>query len=87
MLAAKRLELLRGLVSQSGLIGVLVNPDNSNVESNIADLQAAGGTLNQVLHVEKARTAEEIDHAFSAFATRKAVAPLVNTDPSYLGRC
>ena len=87
VLAAKRLELLREIVSQSGLIGVLVNPDNSNAESNIADLQAAGGTLNQVLHVEKARTAEEIDHAFSGFAARKAVAPLVNTDPFYLGRC
>ena len=65
---------------------MLVNPDNSNAESDIADLQAAGRTLDQVLHVEKARTAEEIDHAFSAFAARKAVALLVNTDPFYLGR-
>ena len=86
VLAAKRLELLREIVSQGGLIGVLVNPDNSNAESDIADLQAAGRTLDQVLHVEKARTAEEIDHAFSGFAARKAVALLVNTDPFYLGR-
>jgi putative ABC transport system substrate-binding protein len=86
VLAVKRLELLRELIPKGGLIGVLVNPDNSNAENDIVDLQAAGRTLNQPLQFEKARTAEEIDTALSRFAAGRTMALLVNTDPFYLGR-
>jgi putative ABC transport system substrate-binding protein len=85
-LAAKRLQLLRDLVPNLGVIGVLVNPDNPNAATDPQDLKDAAEAINQKLSFLQARTPDEIDQAFASFAAQKLRAVLVNTDPYYLGR-
>ncbi len=85
-LAAKRLQLLRDLVSELGSIGVLINPDNPNAASDPQDLRDAAETVNMKLSFLEARTPDEITQAFASFAAQKLKAVLVNTDPYYLGR-
>ena len=85
-LAAKRLELLRDLVPNIGLVGVLVNPNNPNAATDPQDLQDAAATLGLQLSFLQASTPDEITAAFASFAAQKLKAVLVNTDPYYLGR-
>jgi putative ABC transport system substrate-binding protein len=84
-LAAKRLQLLRDLVSELGSIGVLINPDNPNAASDPQDLRDAAETVNMKLSFLEARTPDEITQAFAGFAAQNLKAVLVNTDPYYLG--
>jgi putative ABC transport system substrate-binding protein len=86
VLAAKRLELLRQLVPNVELVGVLVNPNNPNAATDPRDLQSAAATLGVRLVFLQASTPEEIAKAFSSFAAQGLKAVLVNTDPYYLGR-
>jgi putative ABC transport system substrate-binding protein len=85
-LAAKRLQLLRDLIPDLGLIGVLVNPDNPNAATDPQDLEEAAATLGLKLSFLQARTPDEITKAFASLAAQKVKAVLVNTDPYYLGQ-
>ena len=85
-LAAKRLQLLRDLIPDLRLIGVLVNPGNPNAATDPQDLRDAAGSVGLKLSFLDARTPDEIDRAFASFAAQKLKAVLVNTDPYYLGR-
>jgi putative tryptophan/tyrosine transport system substrate-binding protein len=86
VLAAKRLDLLRDLVPDVRLIGVLVNPDNPNAATDPQDLRDAAATLGLQLSFLQASTPDEIATAFASFAAQRLKAVLVNTDPYYLGR-
>lgn len=85
-LAAKRLELLRDLVPDVNLIGVLFNPNNPNAATDPQDLRDAAATLGLQLFFLQASTPDEISTAFSSFAAQRLKAVLVNTDPYYLSR-
>jgi ABC-type uncharacterized transport system substrate-binding protein len=87
VLAEKRLELLRDLVPKGRLFGVLVNPSNVNAESDMRILSEAGRRLGLDVAVLQARTEDEIDRAFAAFAEQhKVAAVLVNGDPYFVNR-
>jgi len=65
-LMPKRLELLSELVAQIGVvIALLVNPNNTNAESIIGDVQKAAYAKGMQLHIVKAGTEAEIDTAFA----------------------
>src|SRR5262249_21574082 len=83
-LLAKRLGLLHELVP-NGLrwIGVLVNPDYSDVDRQLKQLQEGARALGRELQVERARTEREIGIAFENFARRGAAAILVANDPFF----
>jgi putative tryptophan/tyrosine transport system substrate-binding protein len=83
---AKRLGLLKELVPNAPLIGVLVNPTYSAFDLQLQQLQEAAGTLRQELHVEKPRTEPEIGAAFEAIIQRRARAILVANDPLFFNR-
>jgi ABC-type uncharacterized transport system substrate-binding protein len=53
-LSAKRLELLRELVPATAKIGVLVNPDNRNVEARSSDVQEAANAIGRQIHIVEA---------------------------------
>jgi putative ABC transport system substrate-binding protein len=55
-LSSKRLELLSELVPQAGVIALLVNPNNSNTERTIGDMQEAARAKGVQLHILKAGT-------------------------------
>ena len=86
VLAAKRLELLRQLVPDVGLVGVMINPNNPNAATDPEDLQSAAAALGVQLAFLQASTPDEIAKAFSSFAAQGLKAVLVNTDPYYLSR-
>lgn len=80
-LTAKRLELLSELVPQPGMIALLVNPNGSNAEHIIQDVQEAARTKGLQLHVLKAGSESEIDTAFASLVQLHAGALVVSADP------
>jgi putative ABC transport system substrate-binding protein len=82
-LSPKRLELLSELVPQVGVIALLVNPNNSNTERIIGDMQEAAGAKGVQLHVLKASSESEIDAAFATLVQLHARALVVGGDPFF----
>jgi ABC-type uncharacterized transport system substrate-binding protein len=70
-LAPKRLELLRELVSNAAVIGLLVNPKNPASESETSDVQAAAGTLGLKIVAQNASSSHDIDAAFASFVQQR----------------
>jgi putative ABC transport system substrate-binding protein len=68
-LAAKVFELLHGLIPNSSVIAVLVNPTSPDLALSITkDVQAAGRALGQQIRILNASTEDEIDAAFATLA-------------------
>src|SRR4051812_40427175 len=67
-LMPKRLELLSELVSQAGVIALLIDPDNASAERRIRAVQEAARAKGVQLHILKASTESEIDAAFASLA-------------------
>jgi len=68
----KRLELLRELVPNVAVIGMLVNPDNPNVEIQSREAQVAARKLGLELHIMHARAERDFDAAFATLAKLRA---------------
>ena len=81
----KRLELLNQ-IKPTGPLGVLVNPNRPDVESQFADVNNAGRALGRKLIVLPAGTADEVDAAFEKFVQEGIVALLVTADPFFNSR-
>src|SRR3954453_18195608 len=80
LLAPKRLELMRVLLPQVGVVAALVNPDNPNAEDHVRDLQAAAGTFGLQLRVLKLREVADFEPAFATLEQQKIGAALVISD-------
>ena len=78
----KRLGLLHELVTTARVIGVLVNPDFPQSNSELRDLEMAAQTLGLRLDVVKASNEREIETAFKT-AVETAGALIVGTDPFF----
>jgi putative ABC transport system substrate-binding protein len=81
----KRLELAHELVPTATIIAVLVNPTNSNTETQLRDLQAAARTLGQ-LHILHASNERDFDTAFANLLHLRAGALVIGTDSFFLSR-
>jgi putative ABC transport system substrate-binding protein len=83
-LAAKRLEILAGLVPQAGVIVELSNPANpampSTVEQIAPDVREVARTKGFRLDLLTARNEAEIDAAFATLGQMQPVALLVGVD-------
>ena len=77
MLVAKRLELLHELVPQAASIGMLVDPNNPNAETDTSSALAAAATIGKQIHVLKASSEGDVEAAFAALVQRKADALFV----------
>ena len=82
-LEPKRLELLSELAPQAGVIVLLVNPNNSNTERMIRDVQEAAREKRVRLQVLKASTESEIDAAFATLIQEHAGALVLGADPFF----
>jgi putative ABC transport system substrate-binding protein len=80
-LMPKRLELLSDLVPQARVIALLVNPNNSNAQRIIPDVEGAARAKGLQLPILKATSESEIDAAFATLVQLRADALLVGTDP------
>ena len=85
-LGAKRLELLRELVPNAAVIGMLVNPDFPDAESQSKDMKEAARTLALQVHVVNANSEGDFNQAFATFIELKADALLISLDSFFLSR-
>jgi ABC-type uncharacterized transport system substrate-binding protein len=86
-LGAKRLEVLRELVPNAEVIGLLVNPrspqgmgTNTEAEEQARDTQSAASAMGRQLILVRASTESEIDEAFAAIVQQRAGALIVASD-------
>jgi putative ABC transport system substrate-binding protein len=85
-LMAKRLDLLIQLVPNARVIGLLMNPDNANVEVDIRDAQKAAGDLGRQTVVVNARNEGDFNTAFAAMKEQRVDAALIASDPMLLSQ-
>ncbi|MGB9058271.1 MAG: ABC transporter substrate-binding protein, partial [Pseudolabrys sp.] len=81
VLGAKRLDLLRQLVPEAKLIAILANPNNSNTEAEVKDVQAAALAIGQPLVILEASDERDIETAFATLRQRGAGALFVGSGP------
>ena len=84
LLVAKQLGLLHELIPGATNLGFLVNPNNPNAESDTNNARLAADALDRKIVVVKARTREDIDHAFTQLTQERAAALLVSADPLFI---
>jgi len=77
----KRLGLLREMVPNAGLIGVMLNPNNANFQFELDEVEQAARAVGQRIHVLNASMRQEIDAAFATLVALKASALTVTADP------
>ena len=80
-LGAKRLELLRELVPEATMVAMLVNPNYASAPTEVQDVENAGRRLGVKIGIFNARTASEIEPAFSHLADEKPGGLLIADDP------
>ena len=86
-MGAKRLDLLRELVSRAARVAVLVNPvETSTTESTLRDVAAAARALGLQIQVLNASTIREINTAFATFVRERPDALFIAGDPFFSSR-
>jgi len=85
-LEAKRLGLLREMVPGIKAVGLLVNPNNASVESQLQDSQAAAASLGLQLHLGRVSSDADIDAVFENLVRAGAQALLAAGDPFLASR-
>ena len=79
-LLPKRLELLREVVPSATVIGLLLNPNNPNAESQVKELDTLVRANGLILKVVTVRTEAELTPAFESLANDHADAVLAASD-------
>jgi putative tryptophan/tyrosine transport system substrate-binding protein len=85
-LAPKQLQLLRELIPNSAVFGVLVDPAFPTTQSTVAELQAGARTLGLQLIVAYARIDSDLETAFATFSQRHVGAVFVGVSALYSRR-
>lgn len=85
-LEAKRLELLREVVPNASLVGVIVDPNSPDTELQLRDLPVAAHSLGQRIEILRASSDGEIAAAFAALVKQRMGALLLASSPYYLPR-
>jgi putative tryptophan/tyrosine transport system substrate-binding protein len=82
----KRFELLSELVPQAGVVALLVNPNNSNAERIIREVQDAARSKQVQIQVLEAGTEIKIGVAYATLVRHRAGALVVAGDAFFNGR-
>jgi putative ABC transport system substrate-binding protein len=82
-LAAKRLEIIREVVPNTGFIAMLINPTNIPSMGQVLETEEAARALGLTMHVLKASSESDIDAAFATFIQLRVGALLVGADPYF----
>jgi putative ABC transport system substrate-binding protein len=86
-LAAKRLELLRGLVPGLARVAVLVNPANPNTEPTLKDVETAARSMGlQVPMILNASSRQDIDAAFAKLVREPPDGLFIAGDSFFISR-
>ena len=79
-LSPKLLEMLISMVPKLSRVAVLMNPGNSSHATRLKSIQAAAQAVSVTILPAEARTAKEIENAFSMMAQKKTGAVIVMVD-------
>jgi putative ABC transport system substrate-binding protein len=82
-LSPKQLQLLRELLPNVAVLGVLADPAFPDTQSVISDLQVAARTLGRQLIVVNATTDSDLETAFATFSQQRVGAVLVGQSTLY----
>jgi ABC-type uncharacterized transport system substrate-binding protein len=82
-LVAKRLGMLRQLVPNADVIGLLANQNSPQGQQQLNDVPDAAKSLGQRVLILNGGSDQEIDAAFAGLAEQRVKALLVAADPSY----
>ena len=85
-LEAKRLELLHEVVPGASVVGLLVNSDFPDVETQLKDVLAAARELGLQITVLNASSERDIDTVFATLVQQRVGALLVASSPLFMGR-
>jgi putative tryptophan/tyrosine transport system substrate-binding protein len=85
-LLPKQLQLLRDLIPNAALFGVLVDPAFPPTQSIITDLQTAARTLGLQLVVANATTDSDLEAAFATFSQQRVGGVLISQSTFFRGR-
>jgi putative tryptophan/tyrosine transport system substrate-binding protein len=85
-LGAKKLELIRALVSKPRTIGVMENPNSPASQNEWIEVETAARAVDQRVVVLKVSTEQDFDAAFTTLVRQRAGALLVTGDALFAGR-
>ena len=85
-LGAKRLDLLRELVPKAITIGMLVNPNYPDIESQQKDVEEAARRYGQQVHVVNTASVDDFDKVLAILVQLNASALLISPDALFLSR-
>jgi putative tryptophan/tyrosine transport system substrate-binding protein len=85
-LESKRLEMLRKLLPDNATIALLINPSNTNAESERAELQNLARSIGQRLLVLRASNDSELDNSFVELVRQSASGLMVGSDTFFASR-
>jgi putative tryptophan/tyrosine transport system substrate-binding protein len=80
VLGPKRLELLRDVVPNAGVIGMLVNPNFQDTKTQVQDVLEAARALGRQIYVLNASSVDDLERAFVTLVQRRIRALLVGND-------
>jgi putative ABC transport system substrate-binding protein len=83
LMEPKRFGLLRDLVPDAQLVGVLLNPSFAPSSRQLQQIEEAARSIGQRLVVAKASTDAELDAGFATLVSERADAVLVAADPYF----
>jgi putative tryptophan/tyrosine transport system substrate-binding protein len=83
---SKRFGLLRELVSNTAIIGVLMNPSSPAAELQLRDIPDAARAIGQKIVILEASNERDLDAAFATLVQRQIRALLVASDPFFSNR-
>jgi putative ABC transport system substrate-binding protein len=83
---SKRFGLLRAVVPQAGIIGVLLNPAFPSAANQLREMQEAARTLGLQVIVVQASNESDIDTSFASLVKNRADALLVGNDSFFMMR-
>ena len=86
VLVAKRLEILREVVPNASVIGMLLNPRGAGAKAQLEDVEKAARTIGQQVHILRASSEREFEAVFATFAQTRIGALLVGADPLFSSR-
>ena len=85
-LMGKRLEILREVVPNAAVTGVLVNPNSATAQSQLAETQQAARTIDQQVRILHASSERDIETAFANLVRTPIGALIVGADPFFSSR-
>ena len=86
VLGPKQLELLRELVPNAAVIGMLVNPNFPDAKTQARNAQEAAHTLGRQIYVLNASNDRDLERAFATLVQRGIGALLVGNDAFFNSR-